>query len=541
MSVHLRDACRARLDCVALSENTDERGVSPRLIAWNAKHGDDWIRSIREGDRVRARALYEGLGHVLRHEIREEGGRPVLSDPKMNTRIRARLDELGVTEGRALDLGCGPTPVAGIALRNLGLDVVGLDVAHSICQLAQETSEGLVRVIVADAEHLPFADGVFDLVTCDDTIEHVFDQRAAAAEVARVTRSGARLLIVTPNASGLHVLAARAHDLSRGRRRARAEYHITHSHVKELRWDELLRVFRPWFKLSWADAVGFEGNGRRARLFDRIARLPGGWRLGWTLFVELERVPDADAPVVDGSARGHYAQLDEPDSQTSPGVIRGNLKAWLDDVKVDGPVLDLGTGVGSNLSEIGSRHVAFGVDVSVAPLRAAKTIAPVVACDGARLPFRDATFGAVVCTEVLEHVDDPAAVIGEAARVLAPGGVMYITTPNYANTAGLHKLLADKRSGRHDWNPWGAHEGGYEAFTTGRKIWSAARRWFDLERVRGLDFGQAITGRFALTDRLAWSRGGQAVIKRLLPRIEGASGMLGWMGMHTELVLRKRD
>lgn len=296
-------------------------------------------------------------------------------------------------------------------------------------------------------------------------------------------------------------------------------------------------MFRPWFKLSWADPVGFGGIGRRARLFDRIVQLPGGWRLGWALFVELERV---GSETNGHRARRHYEALDEPDSQTSPGVIRGNLKAWLDETTIDGPVLDLGTGVGSNLSEIVRRHRAVGVDVSVSPLRTARTIAPVAACDGARLPFRDGVFGAVVCTEVLEHVDDPALVIGEAARVLARNGLLYITTPNYANTAGLHKLIADRRSGRHDWNPWGAHEGGYEAFMTGRRIWSSARRWFDLQRVRGLDFGQAITGRFTILDKAAWSRGGQAVIRRLLPRIEGASGVLGWLGMHTELVLRKR-
>ncbi len=528
-----------------MSENIDERGassrergVSPRLIEWNARHGEEWIRSIREGNRTRARELYEAFGDVLREEMREEGGAPVLSDPKMNVRLRARLADLGMSSGRALDLGCGPTPVAAIALSKQGLDVTGIDIAHSICALAHETSAGAVRAIVADAEHLPFPDAAFDIVTCDDTIEHIFDQEAAAAEVARVTRRGGRLLVVTPNASGLHVLAARAHDLSRGRRRPRTDYHITHSHVKELRAPELLRMFRPWFKLSWAEAVDFGGVGRRARIFDRIVRLPGGWRLGWTLFVELERVGRHDDQ---RPARDHYVRLDEPDSQTSPGVIRRSLEAWLDEANIGGPVLDLGTGVGSNLEAISEKHVAFGVDVSVSALRAARKIAPVAACDGARLPFRDGAFAAVVCTEVLEHVDDPSLVIGEAARVLAPGGVMYITTPNYANTAGLHKVIADRRSGRHDWNPWGAHEGGFEAFITGRRIWSSARRWFDLQSVHGLDFGQAITGRFALLDKAAWSRGGRAVIGRLLPRIEGSSGVLGWLGMHTELVLRKRD
>jgi SAM-dependent methyltransferase len=523
--------------CLRASDVTDhieERGVTERRIAWSAAHADDWARAIRDGDRVRARELYEELGHILREEMREEGGNPVLSDPKTNERIRRRLTDLGVRSGLALDLGCGPTPVAAMTLHDLGLRSIGLDVAHSICAIAEETTRGTVRTVVADAEFLPFRTGAFDLVTCDDTIEHVFDQPAAAAELGRTIRPGGRLLVVTPNASGLHVKMARARDLMRGRRRPRSSYHITQSHVKELRWHELLRVFRPWFRFAWADPIGF--GGPRARGLNRVVSLPGGWRWGWTLFVELERRRDEaeDVPT------DHYAALDEPVSQTSPEFVRQSLKRWLDEAKITGPVLDLGAGLGSNLREIARGHRAFGADVSIAPLRTARAIAPVVACDAARLPFRDGAFGAVVCTEVLEHVNDPEAVLSEAARVLVPSGLMYVTTPNYANIAGLHKLIADRRSGRYDWNPWGAHEGGFEAFMTGRRLWAWARRWFDLQRVRGLDYGQAITGRFGVLDRAAWSRGGKAVFRRLLPRIEGSSGLLGWLGMHTELVLRKR-
>jgi SAM-dependent methyltransferase len=240
-------------------------------------------------------------------------------------------------------------------------------------------------------------------------------------------------------------------------------------------------------------------------------------------------------------ARRHYAKLDEPDSQTSPGIVQSNLRSWIEGADVAGPILDIGTGNGANLDVLAARHRVIGCDVSAAAARRAAEHHRIVVCDGAQLPFRDGSFGAVVCTEVLEHVDEPGDVLSEMARVLRPDGLAYTTSPNYANLAGAHKFLVDRRSGRHDWNPWGAHVGGYEAFNTGWRIWGKAKRWFSLERVRGLDFGQALTGRFAMLDRIAWSKPGRTILGPVLRRVEGASGRMGWFAMHTELVLRKRS
>jgi len=54
-----------------------------------------------------------------------------------------------------------------------------------------------------------------------------------------------------------------------------------------------------------------------------------------------------------------------------------------------------------------------------------------VQADGLRLPFADATFDRVICSEVLEHLPDDRAAMAELARVLRPGGTMAVTVPRY--------------------------------------------------------------------------------------------------------------
>ena len=100
--------------------------------------------------------------------------------------------------------------------------------------------------------------------------------------------------------------------------------------------------------------------------------------------------------------------------------------------------LDVGCGGGllaEEFAKIGCR--VTGVDPSSASLEVARVHAAAAGLEieyrsasGERLPFDDETFAAVYCCDVLEHVDDVRATIGEIARVLEPGGVFLYDTIN---------------------------------------------------------------------------------------------------------------
>jgi SAM-dependent methyltransferase len=52
------------------------------------------------------------------------------------------------------------------------------------------------------------------------------------------------------------------------------------------------------------------------------------------------------------------------------------------------------------------------------------------------LPFAPASFDRVLATEILEHLASPALFLSECRRVLRPGGVLYLTTPNVVDLRG---------------------------------------------------------------------------------------------------------
>lgn len=105
------------------------------------------------------------------------------------------------------------------------------------------------------------------------------------------------------------------------------------------------------------------------------------------------------------------------------------------------PMLDAGCGTGLNL-----RHLpagSTGLDLNPRHLAVVEQRLPehpVVLGDVEEMPFEDASFGTVVCTEVIEHVPDPARALAEIRRVLRPGGVLIGSVPARSLVWGLRFL-----------------------------------------------------------------------------------------------------
>src|SRR5688572_10046113 len=59
--------------------------------------------------------------------------------------------------------------------------------------------------------------------------------------------------------------------------------------------------------------------------------------------------------------------------------------------------------------------------------------------DAERMPFASGAFDTVICCETLEHLGAPRSALGELARVLRPGGRLYLTTPNYLGLTGAYR------------------------------------------------------------------------------------------------------
>jgi 2-polyprenyl-3-methyl-5-hydroxy-6-metoxy-1,4-benzoquinol methylase len=159
------------------------------------------------------------------------------------------------------------------------------------------------------------------------------------------------------------------------------------------------------------------------------------------------------APANDSESRERYdtwhAGLDA-DEATSPwhDMIRAQLDPRRD---LEGrTVLEIGCGRGAfSLSLAREAKLAEQVAMDFSQVavdrgreRAAREGLPGITWelgDIQAITRGDATFDTVFSCETIEHVPEPARAVSELARVLKPGGRLFLTTPNYANLMGVYR------------------------------------------------------------------------------------------------------
>jgi ubiquinone/menaquinone biosynthesis C-methylase UbiE len=204
-------------------------------------------------------------------------------------RVRAFL--LASGEERALDVGCGAGALA-LALAPLVREVVGVDRVPELLALARERAPENATFVEADATHLPYDEGEFDLAGTLRTLHHVPRPELVAAELARVTKVGGRVLVIDQLApvDPLDALAVDRFERARDPGHARLLPESDLRHLFDSNGLVLLRERRDVERRelsAYLDLAGCEGDAREEAL--RLApQGPDAYTavLGWYL---LER------------------------------------------------------------------------------------------------------------------------------------------------------------------------------------------------------------------------------------------------------------
>ncbi len=114
-------------------------------------------------------------------------------------------------------------------------------------------------------------------------------------------------------------------------------------------------------------------------------------------------------------------------------------------------LLEIGSGLGHLVGQLEGTFKTAAVDVNHWALTQSGPVAPhtpMQVASAEELPFKGAYFGVVIIKHVVEHLPHPEKAIAELGRVLAPGGILILATPNLDSL--LKPLKGDRWIGYQD-------------------------------------------------------------------------------------------
>ena len=95
-----------------------------------------------------------------------------------------------------IDVGCGTGEILN-SVKNLypAASIYGIDISEEMLKKAKEKLLNAAEISLGDAEHLPFENGMFDVLICTDSFHHYPNPQKAVKEFYRVLRNGGYLLL----------------------------------------------------------------------------------------------------------------------------------------------------------------------------------------------------------------------------------------------------------------------------------------------------------------------------------------------------------
>lgn len=167
-----------------------------------------------------------------------------------------------------------------------------------------------------------------------------------------------------------------------------------------------------------------------------------------------------------GSTASSGATVDAYELKPSPHSSHGRLLAWLA-AREPSRVLDVGCSDGSFGALARARgHTVVGVDIVKHDGVAERLDGFVEADLNAPMPDTGERFDVVVAADVLEHVIDPARLLGEITERLRPGGTILVSVPNFGHWYPRGRVAI----GRFDYDQRGPLDEGHVRFFTRRSF-----------------------------------------------------------------------
>ena len=332
------------------------------------------------------------------------------------SRLKTIARLLGARQGeRVLDIGCGTGRFAEYASIPW---MVGVDISDYLLAKARRRMPFLIK---AQAEQLPFKDGLFDRAICSEVLEHTPDPRALLEESWRVLREGGILIVTVPNENNINFAkmfarffyrASLDHDAAAYRipEKMEEEWHLHCFSIKAFKEynaglfhiEKVVALPNRFFPLRYCIRCRkpSKSGDYETELFDSLSDL----RHNNFFYRGRAKIVSALLKTGRFCPRPH------------PGMI----------------VADIGYGHGNKfLRDLFTGCTMVGIDInshSLNRIAHSNTRGLLVNADVRHLSFKGC-FDMVLAFDLLEHVDDDIAAFKNIFDACKAGGTMVITVP----------------------------------------------------------------------------------------------------------------
>jgi SAM-dependent methyltransferase len=156
-------------------------------------------------------------------------------------------------------------------------------------------------------------------------------------------------------------------------------------------------------------------------------------------FCQVGRPPD-DAALEDLYRQLHLKHTQFRDERAAQRENQTRLDLVREFVEPGALLLDAGCATGDFLASARSHFTVYGIDISAGAIEAARTRLPDIASRLASRKLEDIgtdwpQFDAICLWDVIEHVRDPVGVCRALMRLLKPGGLLFLSTPDMGSIA----------------------------------------------------------------------------------------------------------